>query len=194
MYKHVADYNVDDFYYLSRSILVKDERNLDKFDKVFGHVSRASKRRPARARPPRSPRSGCVKLAEKLLTRRRRSRSSDGRLGEADGDAEKRSRSNRSATRAAASGSAPPAPRRSAPTASIEGVRIGQDKNREGRAVKVWDKREYKNSTTPSRSARATSDRLRRLRKFAREAPRSKLDMPDTIPLDARNAAISTSR
>jgi uncharacterized protein with von Willebrand factor type A (vWA) domain len=38
MDKHVADYNVDDFYYLSRSILVKDERNLDKFDKVFGHV------------------------------------------------------------------------------------------------------------------------------------------------------------
>src|ERR1044072_2888897 len=38
MDKHVADYSVDDFYYLSRSILVKDERNLDKFDKVFGHV------------------------------------------------------------------------------------------------------------------------------------------------------------
>jgi len=38
MDKHVADYSVDDFYYLSRTILVKDERNLDKFDKVFGHV------------------------------------------------------------------------------------------------------------------------------------------------------------
>ena len=38
MDKHVADYSVDDFYYLSRSILVKDERNLDKFDRVFGHV------------------------------------------------------------------------------------------------------------------------------------------------------------
>src|ERR1700745_2336791 len=38
MDQHVADYSVDDFYYLSRSILVKDERNLDKFDKVFGHV------------------------------------------------------------------------------------------------------------------------------------------------------------
>ena len=38
MDKGVADYRVDDFYYLSRSCLVKDERNLDKFDKVFGHV------------------------------------------------------------------------------------------------------------------------------------------------------------
>src|SRR5258708_36448413 len=33
----VADYSVEDFYYLSRSALVKDERNLDKFDRVFGH-------------------------------------------------------------------------------------------------------------------------------------------------------------
>ena len=38
MEKGVADFSVDDFYYLSRSVLVKDERNLDKFDRVFGHV------------------------------------------------------------------------------------------------------------------------------------------------------------
>src|SRR5712664_1844005 len=38
MDKGVADFSVDDFYFLSRAILVKDERNLDKFDRVFGHV------------------------------------------------------------------------------------------------------------------------------------------------------------
>ena len=38
MDKGVSDFSVDDFYYLSRAILVKDERNLDKFDKVFGNV------------------------------------------------------------------------------------------------------------------------------------------------------------
>ena len=38
MEKGCADYDVDHFYYLSRSALVKDERNLDKFDRVFGHV------------------------------------------------------------------------------------------------------------------------------------------------------------
>src|SRR5678809_1013261 len=38
MDKHVAEYSIDDFYYLSRATLVKDERNLDKFDRVFGHV------------------------------------------------------------------------------------------------------------------------------------------------------------
>src|ERR1700682_2704307 len=38
MDKGVADFSVDDFYFLSRAVLVKDERNLDKFDRVFGHV------------------------------------------------------------------------------------------------------------------------------------------------------------
>src|SRR5271167_4116983 len=38
MEKDIAGRRVEDFYYLSRSALVKDERNLDKFDRVFGHV------------------------------------------------------------------------------------------------------------------------------------------------------------
>jgi len=38
-----------------------------------------------------------------------------------------------------------------------EGIRIGQDKGRHGKAIKVWDKREYKTSTTRSSSALATS-------------------------------------
>lgn len=31
----VADYSVDDFYFLARATLVKDERHLDRFDRVF---------------------------------------------------------------------------------------------------------------------------------------------------------------
>ena len=38
MEKDIAGRRVEDFYYLSRAALVKDERNLDKFDRVFGHV------------------------------------------------------------------------------------------------------------------------------------------------------------
>ncbi|MCA6334017.1 MAG: VWA domain-containing protein, partial [Phenylobacterium sp.] len=38
MDKGVIERNVDDFYYLARSALVKDEKNLDRFDQVFGHV------------------------------------------------------------------------------------------------------------------------------------------------------------
>ena len=36
--RDVIDKSVDDFYYLSRAALVKDEKHLDKFDQVFGHV------------------------------------------------------------------------------------------------------------------------------------------------------------
>src|ERR1700760_1483537 len=55
MEKHVADYSVDDFYYLSRAILVKDQRNLDKFDKVFGHVFKGLEALPAEATPAEIP-------------------------------------------------------------------------------------------------------------------------------------------
>ena len=42
--KDVIDMKVDEFYYLSRTALVKDERNLDKFDRVFGHVFKGAGR------------------------------------------------------------------------------------------------------------------------------------------------------
>src|SRR5262245_34521179 len=38
MERDLASRRVEDFYYLSRAALIKDERNLDKFDRVFGHV------------------------------------------------------------------------------------------------------------------------------------------------------------
>ena len=70
-----------------------------------------------------------------------------------------------------------------------EGVRIGQDKNREGRAVKVWDKREFKNlDDTVELGTRNIKIALRRLRKFAREGAEVELDLPDTIRSTARNA------
>ena len=56
----VIDMKVDQFYYLSRTALVKDERNLDKFDRVFSHVFKGSNR----WKPPRSRRSrtnGCAR-------------------------------------------------------------------------------------------------------------------------------------
>ena len=39
----LAEYSIDDFYYLSRSIMVKDERNIDKFDKVRSEERRVGK-------------------------------------------------------------------------------------------------------------------------------------------------------
>src|SRR5260370_7305629 len=70
MDKHVADYNVDDFYYLSRSVLVKDERNLDKFDRVFGHVFKGLEAVPGEGTTAEIPEEWLPKPAQNLLTQR----------------------------------------------------------------------------------------------------------------------------
>src|SRR3546814_10504767 len=63
-----------------------------------------------------------------------------------------------------------------------EGVRIGQDKSRNRRAVKVWDKREYKNlDDSVELGTRNIKVAMRRLRKFTREGADLELDLPDTI-------------
>src|SRR5208283_3861887 len=63
-----------------------------------------------------------------------------------------------------------------------EGVRIGQEENRNNRAVKVWDKREYKNlDDQVELGTRNIKIALRRLRKFARQGSPDELDMKGTI-------------
>ncbi len=57
----VAGKNIDDFYYLSRAALVKDERHLDKFDRVFGHVFRGLESARPRGPPPKSRKSGSAR-------------------------------------------------------------------------------------------------------------------------------------
>ena len=70
-----------------------------------------------------------------------------------------------------------------------EGIRIGQEQGRHRRAVKVWDKREYRNSTTPWSWARATSrSRCGGCARFAREGAAEELDLDDTIARPPRNA------
>ena len=60
MRQGIADYSVEDFYYLSRACLVKDERNIDRFDRVFAHVFKGLEASPTAPipSPPRSRRNG----------------------------------------------------------------------------------------------------------------------------------------
>jgi uncharacterized protein with von Willebrand factor type A (vWA) domain len=68
-----------------------------------------------------------------------------------------------------------------------EGVRIGQAEGRHGRAVKVWDKREFKNlDSTRELGTRNIKIALRRLRRFAREGAADELDIDATIDGTAR--------
>ena len=58
----VAGFDVEDFYHLARAALVKDERHLDRFDRVLGKSSRDWNRRPAQRKPRwKFPPNGCAK-------------------------------------------------------------------------------------------------------------------------------------
>jgi uncharacterized protein with von Willebrand factor type A (vWA) domain len=141
----LAGRRVEEFYYLSRTALVKDERNLDKFDRVFGHVFRGLELLddgPASEIPA----EWLKKLAEKYLTEEEKKQIEA--MGGLDKlletlrkrMAEQKGRHQGGSKWIGTAGTSP----YGAYGYNPEGVRIGQDKNRNFRAVKVWDRREFK--------------------------------------------------
>jgi uncharacterized protein len=189
MKANLAAYWVEDFYYLARTTLVKDERNLDKFDQVFG---RCFKGLEEEATPGAEiPEDWLRKLAERLFTEEEK------RQIEAMGGldklletlrqrlAEQKGRHQGGNKWIGTLGTSP----FGAEGYNPEGVRIGQEKNRNNRAVKVWDKREFKNlDDRVELGTRNIKLALRRLRQFAREGAAEELDLDDTIRSTARNA------
>jgi uncharacterized protein len=189
MRRNVASYSVDDFYFLARAALVKDERNLDKFDRVFGHYFKGHET-PDEARL-EIPAEWLKALGEKLLTEEEK------KLIETMGGwdklmetlkqrlAEQKGRHEGGKKWIGTAGTSP----YGAYGYNPEGVRIGQDKNRNNRAVKVWDKREFRNlDDRVELGTRNVKLALRRLRQFAREGAELELDLDDTIRSTARNA------
>ena len=189
MRANVASYSVDEFYYLSRSCLVKDERNLDKFDRVFGHCFKGLETPPDETAE--IPEEWLRKLAERTLTEEERAQIEA--LGGWDKLmetlrqrlAEQQSRHQGGSKWIGTAGTSP----FGAWGYNPEGVRIGQDQNRNFRAVKVWDKREFRNLDDQVEiGTRNIKVALRRLRRFAREGAADELDLDDTIRSTARNA------
>lgn len=189
MKQGIANYRVDDFYYLSRSCLVKDERNLDKFDRVFGQVFKGLEFSPEEISA-EIPEEWLRKLAEKLLTEEEK------RQIEALGGWEELMKTLRERLKEQKErhqggnkwiGTAGTSPF-GAYGFNPEGIRIGQDGSRHRRAVKVWDKREYRNlDDTVEIGTRNIKIALRKLRQFARDGAELELDLPDTIRSTAKN-------
>jgi uncharacterized protein with von Willebrand factor type A (vWA) domain len=187
--RNLADYSVDDFYYLSRAALVKDERNLDKFDRVFGHHFKGIE--TIGDAGVEIPEEWLRRLTEKVLSEEEK------RLIESLGGwdklmetlqkrlAEQKGRHQGGSKWIGTAGTSP----FGAYGYNPEGVRIGQDGSRNKRAVKVWDKREFKNLDDQIElGTRNIKLALRRLRQFAREGAPTELDLDDTIRSTARNA------
>jgi uncharacterized protein len=179
----LADRRVEDFYYLARVTLVKDERNLDKFDKVFGHVFKGLDLL-ADAINAEIPEEWLKKLAEKFLTEEEKKQiEAIGGLEKLMETLKKRLEEQKKRHQGGSKwiGTAGTSPF-GAYGYNPEGVRIGQDKNRNFRAVKVWDKREFKDlADDVELGTRNIKVALRRLRKFARTGAPDELDLDETI-------------
>ncbi|HLI11185.1 MAG TPA: VWA domain-containing protein [Alphaproteobacteria bacterium] len=185
----LANYAIEDFYYLSRAALVKDERHLDKFDRVFGACFKGIETPPGET--VEIPEEWLRKLVERLLTEEEKAQIAA--LGGLDKLmellrqrlAEQKGRHQGGSKWIGTAGTSP----FGAYGYNPEGVRIGQDENRNNRAVKVWDQREFRNlDDQVELGTRNIKVALRRLRRFAREGAAEELDLPDTIASTARNA------
>ena len=189
MKEGVADYDIDDFYFLSRATLVKDERHLDRFDRVFGQCFKGLET----PTDPMTelPEEWLRKLAERYLTDEEKQQIEA--LGGWDKLmetlrqrlAEQKKRHQGGSKWIGTAGTSP----FGAHGYNPEGVRIGQHEGKNRRAVKVWDRREFRNlDDTIELGTRNIKLALRRLRQFAREGADLELDLPDTIRSTANNA------
>lgn len=188
MKMNIAQFSVDEFYYLSRAALVKDERNLDKFDMVFAKHFKGLEF-VTEDLVKELPEEWLRSIGERFLT------DEEKELIESMGGFEKlmemlkkrleeQKKKHEGGNKFIGTGGTAPF---GADGYNPEGVRIGQKKGRHGRAVKVWDKREYKNlDDQVELGTRNIKVALRRLRRFAREGAQDQLDLPGTIRDTAR--------
>jgi len=183
MEQDLAGRRVEDFYYLARTALVKDERNLDKFDRVFGHVFKGLELM-SEALTAEIPAAWLKKLAEKYLTEEERKEiEAVGGLDKLLELLRQRMREQKGRHQGGKKwiGTAGTSPF-GAYSYNPEGVRIGKDGNRNFRAVKVWDRREFKDlDDQVELGTRNIKIALRRLRKFARTGAPEELDLDGTI-------------
>ncbi|MGE0719170.1 MAG: VWA domain-containing protein [Alphaproteobacteria bacterium] len=186
----VIAHDVEEFYYLARAALVKDERHIDRFDRVFGRVFKGIDGIDG-AIAAEIPEEWLRKLAEKVLTPEEMAQIQA--LGGWDKLMEtlkqrleeQKGRHQGGSKWIGTAGTSP----FGAHGYNPEGVRIGQDQSRHRRAVKVWDRRDFKDlDDSVVIGTREIKLALRRLRRFAREGAADELDLPGTVEGTARNA------
>src|SRR5215510_14174064 len=182
MQRRVAVFDVEQFYFLARTSLVKDERHLDRFDRVFGHCFKGIE---TLADPKAElPEEWLKKLAERFLSEEEKKliQSLGGweKLMETLRQrlAEQKARHQGGSKWIGTAGTSP----YGAYGYNPEGVRIGQDENRNNRAGKVGGRRELKDlDDEVELGTRNIMVALRRLRKFARAGAADELDLDGTI-------------
>lgn len=189
--KELVYANWETFYRISRLILIKDEAHFDKFDRAFAHYFEGVSQ--LQLFSDELPADWLRKEIEKRLSQEERDKIE--KLGGLDELlttlkerlAEQQKRHQGGNKWIGTGGTSP----FGAYGANPEGIRMGQDSNRNYSAVKVWDKREFKNLSNDERlSSRNMQVALRKLRRFARTGAAEELDIDDTIGATAKNAGL----
>jgi len=186
----VASCSAEEFYWLARLALVKDERHFDRFDRVFAQHFEGAERLFEKIIA-EVPADWLKQLAERVLSEEERRKIES--LGSWDALletlrkrlAEQKERHEGGNKWIGTGGTSPYGSGGYNP----EGIRIGDAGRRQRRAVKVWESREYRNFDDQREiGTRNLKVALRRLRKFARQGAADELDLGGTIDATARNA------
>jgi uncharacterized protein len=180
--KDVIERNPEEFYYLSRAIFVKDEGLLDRFDQVFAKVFKGIITQYGEQNA-EVPADWLKAVAEKFLTPEEMEAikalgSWDEIMETLKKRLEEQQKKHEGGNKWVGTGGTSPYGNSGY---NPEGVRIGGE-SKHGRALKVWDKREFKNlDSTKELGTRNIKIALRRLRKFAREGALDELDIDGTV-------------
>ncbi len=181
-------YNIDDFYYLSRTALVKDEKHFDKFDRAFAAYFKGvemiadftqeiplewlRKNLELELSPDEKAKIEAMGWDELMETLKKRF--------------EEQKERHEGGNKWIGTGGTSPF---GANGYNPQGIRIGQAGGRNKSAIKVWDQRAYKDyDDSQELGTRNIKVALRRLRKFARLGAEDELDLDDTIRKTAANA------
>lgn len=192
MRANLVTYDIDGFYYLARLTMVKDERHIDRFDRAFAAAFAGLEHLPATAVIDALdlPEDWLRRMAEKTLSPEEQAEIEA--LGGFDALMEtlkkrleeQKGRHQGGSKWVGTAGTSP----FGAYGYNPEGVRIGQDQSRHQRAVKVWDKREFRNlDDNVELGTRNIKVALKRLRKWARDGAAEELDLDGTIRATAHN-------
>jgi len=181
-------YTIDDFYYLSRAALVKDEKHYDKFDRAFSAYFKGVEMLADFTKD--IPLEWLRKNLELNLSPEEKARIEkmgwDELMETLKKRFEEQKERHEGGSKMIGTGGTSPF---GANGYNPQGIRIGQEKSRNRSAVKVWDQRAYKDyDDTQELGTRNIKVALRRLRKFAREGLEEELDLDDTIRSTAANA------
>ena len=184
--------NVDDFYYLSRMCFIKDEKNFDKFDVAFAKYFEKIEVLDDLSLY-EIPDEWLRKQLESMLTDEEKAKIEalgglDKLMEEFKKRLEEQQKRHQGGNKWIGTGGTSPF---GAYGYNPEGIRVGQNEGRNQKAIKVWDRRNYRDlDDSVEIGTRNIKMALRRLRKFARTGAAEELDMDDTISSTARNAGL----